>query len=786
MKTRLHILLVDDDEDEYVLLKGLVYQQEQPRYDIDWASSAQEAMQASQSKSYDVYLVDYYLGSQTGLDLMRAWAERDDHTPVILLTGQDSYEIDLAAMQLGAFDFIPKAQLTAPLLERSIRYTLEQHRARDELELRVQERTRELAQANEDLKMQIEVRKQFERALAESEMRLRALTETTSAAIFIVQENQIRYANPAARFITGFNPEELVGKPFWQLAHPDYQTALMNGRLTNHWIKAIPTRFELKIVTRAGEERWLDITAGDMDYEGAPASIVTAFDITERDMAEKALKQAKEELEVRVRERTQELRQAMEQLRTVLETLPVAIWIAEADGSMVSTNRMVEKIWGKGVPNANSIPELDAYRGWWAGSGMPVKAEEWALARALTLGETSLGEIIDIQRFDGTSGTILNSAAPILDAEGRITGAVAVSQDITDQRRLERELQKAKARAEMLSGLSRTFAQAGLEYPTVLNTIAAQITEQQGDGVIIRLVTSSGDELEPVAVYFKNPRAQEQLTNPPGLLRESMITGIAGEVARTGKPVVLFDSQSDEIRSLLRPEIATALEELSLISMIVMPLRVHDNVIGTLTVVRARPNPPFAQEDLVFFQDLADRAALAIENARLHAQVKQQAARDALTGQYNRRAFFEIGRSEMDNHLRGGQPLAAIMLDIDFFKTINDRYGHALGDEVLRKVIDHCRENIRHTDILGRYGGDEYAILLPHTDLETALAVAGRIRESIASAPFVTNAGPITVSISAGVAQAGSGMFDIHALLAQADRALYQAKRSGRNRVVTG
>ena len=125
--------------------------------------------------------------------------------PSILLTGQGSYELDLAAMEQGVYDYLLKDQLNETLLERTIRYALERRQTEEELERRVRERTSELT---------------------ESESRFRALAETTSAAIFIVQDGMIRYANPAARFVTGYLPEELLGKELWRLAHPAYHEPL--------------------------------------------------------------------------------------------------------------------------------------------------------------------------------------------------------------------------------------------------------------------------------------------------------------------------------------------------------------------------------------------------------------------------------------------------------------------------------------------------------------------------------------------------------------------------------
>lgn len=151
-----------------------------------------------------------------------------------------------------------------------------------------------------------------------------ALAETTSVAIFLVQAKRIVYANPAAATITGYAGEDLLGRELWQLAHPHYQAALQQLNTAHAWVEHLPSRYELKIVTPGGEERWLDLTMSDVTYDGQPAIAVTAFDITERDRAERALRAAHHELETRVQARTAELAAANDRLNSVLSSITEA------------------------------------------------------------------------------------------------------------------------------------------------------------------------------------------------------------------------------------------------------------------------------------------------------------------------------------------------------------------------------------------------------------------------------------------------------------------------------
>lgn len=181
---------------------------------------------------------------------------------------------------------------------------------------------------------------------------------------------------------------------------------------------------------------------------------------------------------------------------------------------------------------------------------------------------------------------------------------------------------------------------------------------------------------------------------------------------------------------------------------------------------------------------LSNRQRLAHEKF-IRQKTEELAHTDELTGIANRRHFTLLAEREVDRADRTGQPLALLMLDIDHFKRINDRHGHALGDQALKAFCRACEQVLRKTDVFGRVGGEEFAILMPDTDQQTALAVAGRLRDAVAQAEVRGADGttvPFTVSI--GVSAVAGGGRQLDELLSRADAALYQAKEGGRDRVV--
>jgi diguanylate cyclase (GGDEF)-like protein len=166
--------------------------------------------------------------------------------------------------------------------------------------------------------------------------------------------------------------------------------------------------------------------------------------------------------------------------------------------------------------------------------------------------------------------------------------------------------------------------------------------------------------------------------------------------------------------------------------------------------------------------------------------LEELATLDALTGVLNRREFFILAEKEVQSTLQNQQPSSIIMLDVDHFKTVNDDYGHAIGDQVLTAIAQIIRDNLRREEVVGRIGGDEFAILLPGSDGRQGQRIAQRLHDKIASQSFKLDQGTFSLTVSLGVAELDRGHDDsLSALLDHADQAMYSAKRSGRNRIAT-
>ena len=171
------------------------------------------------------------------------------------------------------------------------------------------------------------------------------------------------------------------------------------------------------------------------------------------------------------------------------------------------------------------------------------------------------------------------------------------------------------------------------------------------------------------------------------------------------------------------------------------------------------------------------------ERKNYQATLERLATTDNLTGLMNRRAFLDATEREIRRAHRYGQPLALIMLDVDHFKRINDSFGHPAGDEVLRRVTAACRGMLRDEDLMGRLGGEEFAITLVQPPLPKAAAVAERLRKAVSELVIEHAGRQMTVTISLGIAEINESINSLDHLISNADACLYTAKREGRNRV---
>jgi diguanylate cyclase (GGDEF)-like protein len=216
---------------------------------------------------------------------------------------------------------------------------------------------------------------------------------------------------------------------------------------------------------------------------------------------------------------------------------------------------------------------------------------------------------------------------------------------------------------------------------------------------------------------------------------------------------------------------------------VAIPLRRGNHAIGVLALYGRGPAETFSNDDVHLLQSLMHQAETAIENTFLYEEATRLSITDGLTGLWNRRLFDLRISEELQRAIRFQEPFGLLLVDLDHFKGVNDRYGHQAGDAVLVELARRLTEATREVDVVTRFGGEEFALILPKTPVRGTLRLAEKVREVVAHEPFAAGNASIPVTVSVGAASYPDHGLSAADLLAAADAALYRAKENGRDRV---
>lgn len=323
----------------------------------------------------------------------------------------------------------------------------------------------------------------------------------------------------------------------------------------------------------------------------------------------------------------------------------------------------------------------------------------------------------------------------------------------------------------VLFDVVNTISQS-LDLNSVLPSVLDQVVESMSTlkGAII-LVDGDGRSLSMVA---RRGLSDESIR----LITESGHGCVAGEVIRRNKPIRISGNEN-ELSGI------TGLEKDNIISALVVPISAGGVVLGVLAVF-GEIKDKFTDANEALLATIGNQISVAVLNAQLYQKTLDLAQHDGLTGLANRRYLTERLEQEVVRAERYQTSLSLIMLDLDKFKSFNDSYGHLKGDELLKAFSAMVKKAVRSTDIAGRYGGEEFCVVLPNTSVKGALVIAERIRAAMEALriPLEPGQPPVGRTASIGVAEFSAGD-SIEKLISLADAALYRAKESGRNKVVS-
>ncbi len=347
-----------------------------------------------------------------------------------------------------------------------------------------------------------------------------------------------------------------------------------------------------------------------------------------------------------------------------------------------------------------------------------------------------------------------------------------------DNARLYQSAREAAERSAVLHRVSQEVVAASLDPEGIYTAIHRAASKlMTTEAFVIALLDENENKIDGVYLIDREGRTPS-MSLPAD-------RGLSGQVISTGASIYIDDlfRELEEGDTIATGSVRFGGPE-EVRSILAVPMRLGNKVTGMLSA-QSYTVDDYTSEDQHLLEMLASYAAIALENSRLFKEVQRLAITDSLTEIYNRRYFFEQGQREFNRAVRFNRSLSAILVDIDHFKNVNDQYGHAAGDVVLRTVARRIQQAVREIDLVGRYGGEEFTVLLPETDLETARVVAERLHADMKQ-PFTIPGGrALYLTVSIGVAEMSPSTPNLATLIHEADLAMYTSKRAGRDRVTT-
>jgi diguanylate cyclase (GGDEF)-like protein len=366
------------------------------------------------------------------------------------------------------------------------------------------------------------------------------------------------------------------------------------------------------------------------------------------------------------------------------------------------------------------------------------------------------------------------------EADKQIISAFCQQASLTlENQRMRRDLYKKLTRFSAVSELTRAITPIqnyGTLIKTILEKSAELLKAEQGS---LMLLDHNTDDLLLEAKKGVVEGVSERL-------RISRGEGIAGKVAELGEPILVENVEDDpRTRQKNRLHYKTR-------SFVSVPLKINDRTIGVLNLSDKATGDVFTDEDLNLIQSFATHAAIVMErNVFYHRteELKKLTITDPLTGLLNRRYLYERLKDELARSERHGHSLSLLMLDLDGFKYCNDVFGHPFGDKTLKTVADVLLNTVRSMDIVSRFGGDEFMLILPETAESLAVDIAERLRGAVANGVTLAPGGlgsvspQRTLTASIGIVCFPDHGDTVDTLLENVDKALYRAKNKGKNRI---
>jgi diguanylate cyclase (GGDEF)-like protein/PAS domain S-box-containing protein len=586
-------------------------------------------------------------------------------------------------------------------------------------------------------------------ALRASEERFRILYEDNPSMYFTTDASgAILSVNKYGAEQLGYAVEELVGRPIFGIFHTDDRAFAQQqfAACLQNLEKAIP--IEARKIRKDGTVLWVREAARALHDSGQVIVLLTCDDITERRQAEEALRASEEKS-----------KSLYQMIRLMTDNLPDLVWAKDMDGRFLFVNKATVERLLVAKDTEEPIGRNDLYFANQQRAARPDIPDWHTFGELCVDSDAVIHASRQAQRFEefgNIKGRFLFLdvyKAPFLNEEGRMIGTVGIGRDVTREKKLEEEYKQAQ----------KALAASEAELRALFASMQDTVLVIDRDGFYRRIAPTNPGKfyLPPAEVIGKH------LTN-------FFSTGEADRFLEIIQRV-LGTQQTMQIQYVI-----DAYGESPWFESTISPMDAD----STLWVARDISERKRREDELHRANKLLEDTHSELQRMFAHEQVL--ARTDGLTNLYNRRHFFELATREFNAALRYQRPLTIVLFDVDGFKQANDTFGHAMGDEILILIAQTASAQVRDVDVLARYGGDEFIILLPQTQVQQALLVAERVREQIAVARVESDHGPFAVTISMGVAEMVHTPQDhsVEDAIRRADQALYAAKAQGNNRTV--
>ncbi|QOC23528.1 PAS domain S-box protein [Wenzhouxiangella sp. AB-CW3] len=600
------------------------------------------------------------------------------------------------------------------------------------------------------------------RQLSEQEELFRSLFENAGAGIFLMQGECFTAVNNALVELSGYAREELLGRSLAGFIHPDDRKFVLQRARARQQGERVPGQYRYRIIRRDGEVRWVELTADVVFLDQGAMTVGTIYDLTEHYRLE------------------QRLMASERKFRMLVENATDIVYHLSPGGRIEYVSPNWTEMLGH---RREAVAERPLQKF--------VHADDAGVVRDLVEQVAGQGKSIEGTQFrllhlDGQERWFSSNAAPLIDDEGQVEGISGIARDVTDEWAAEQERRRQHAFRSLIAEISSDILNAPINR---IDAVMEHMLRKLGrffdvDRAYIYRSNDNNDRIELIHEWSSErvePTREEDAVlaraDYPWWFAQAM-EHMRGNTPFYIRDVAALPPDAESERRLFEgQEIET---------LVTMQLKTGERMIGFFGFDACKPHTWERELDSLLIV-LANLLSDVFEKMRLEQELTRSSQTDPLTGLFNRRYLLAWLRQVIERYRSEGVPFALALLDIDHFKQFNDSHGHLAGDAVLESMARVVDGASRGNDVVGRYGGEEFVIVLDEIEASAAVTTMERVLDAIRQHRFEVDGKTYSITASSGLVAAGefqSDQIDTDALIGQADRRLYRAKAGGRDRLV--